>query len=466
MSIDKNHSEQFERYLKGQMSPEEAHAFESEILDDPFAMEALEGFESQGGDSINDLNNLRKHIKTKKKKSFQFMRVAAVVALLIVGSYSAFVFTSQLEGDQLAMEDEPIQELTQSSPAPDTVLLSNSTDELDSQALITDEDPQTKTFNQDGLKVADKDDEVAQLAIEEDTAEELIVEELSEEVFADHEAEVADLDEFAAEEEDNFAETLQGRVAGVQAEEVKSAPSIDTSQLDDIVITAQPLIAKKESVGSATTKSDIQKRSKELSAATSRSTARETISGKVTDEFGEPLPGVNVVIKGTTSGVTTDVDGNYELPKTDNQTLVFSFIGFTASEIEVGSRSNIDVTLGGATELQEVVVTGYGEAEEKESSYKSAQPEVGNRQFKKYLSENLVYPEAARTNEIEGTVVLELTINDGGSISDVSIKKSLGYGCDQEAIRLVNEGPKWNPAERNGKTLMEKVRVRVKFKLD
>lgn len=88
--------------------------------------------------------------------------------------------------------------------------------------------------------------------------------------------------------------------------------------------------------------------------------AQRTVSGKVTDESGETLPGVNVVIKGTTTGTTTDLDGNYRLSVDEGATLVFSFVGFTAQEIAVGARTTIDLSMSGVTELQEVVVTAVG----------------------------------------------------------------------------------------------------------
>ncbi|WP_462247965.1 SusC/RagA family TonB-linked outer membrane protein [Ekhidna sp.] len=89
--------------------------------------------------------------------------------------------------------------------------------------------------------------------------------------------------------------------------------------------------------------------------------AQRTVSGKVTDDLGEGLPGVNVVIKGSTTGVTTDIDGNYRLQINDGDvTLTFSYVGFETQEVNVGTRSIVDVTMGGVTELQEVVVTGYG----------------------------------------------------------------------------------------------------------
>ena len=88
-----------------------------------------------------------------------------------------------------------------------------------------------------------------------------------------------------------------------------------------------------------------------------------TISGKVTSaEDGSSLPGVNVVVKGTTTGTVTDFDGNYKLSIADGKAqLVFSFIGMVTQEITVGSQTTIDVSLvSDATQLSEVVVVGYG----------------------------------------------------------------------------------------------------------
>ena len=93
--------------------------------------------------------------------------------------------------------------------------------------------------------------------------------------------------------------------------------------------------------------------------------AQRTVSGIVTDDLGEGLPGVNVVIRGTTAGTTTDIDGNYQISAEDEAILVFSFIGFETQEITVGSRTSINVTMGGTTELDEVVVVAYGSNSQK-----------------------------------------------------------------------------------------------------
>lgn len=95
-----------------------------------------------------------------------------------------------------------------------------------------------------------------------------------------------------------------------------------------------------------------------------------TITGQVTDKDDLPLPGVNVVLKGTTTGTTTDVDGKYSLALDDqeaNSTLVFSFIGFAPQEVAINGRNVINVQLlEDVKTLEEVVVIGYG-VQKKES---------------------------------------------------------------------------------------------------
>ncbi|MDX1470216.1 MAG: carboxypeptidase-like regulatory domain-containing protein, partial [Flavobacteriaceae bacterium] len=87
-----------------------------------------------------------------------------------------------------------------------------------------------------------------------------------------------------------------------------------------------------------------------------------TITGTVTDSNGMPLPGVNVIEKGTTNGTQTDFDGNYSLiVSSSDAVLVFSFVGMAEFEQVVGTRDQIDVTMEeDKATLDEVVVVGYG----------------------------------------------------------------------------------------------------------
>jgi len=85
------------------------------------------------------------------------------------------------------------------------------------------------------------------------------------------------------------------------------------------------------------------------------------ITGLVTDAKGEPLPGVNVVVKGTTTGTITDFDGNYVLNVPENSTVVFSFVGYVSQETTIGNQSVINIQLEEEIHgFDEVVVVGYG----------------------------------------------------------------------------------------------------------
>jgi len=84
------------------------------------------------------------------------------------------------------------------------------------------------------------------------------------------------------------------------------------------------------------------------------------VSGTVKDERGEPIPGVTVLVRGTTIGTATNMDGRFTLNAPEESTLIFSFIGFVSQVVNVGNRSTIDVTLQeDVSSLSEVVVVGY-----------------------------------------------------------------------------------------------------------
>lgn len=88
----------------------------------------------------------------------------------------------------------------------------------------------------------------------------------------------------------------------------------------------------------------------------------KSVSGKVTDSTGSPLPGVSVVVKGSTIGTITDAEGQYSLPNVpENATLQFSFVGMKAQEVVVGGKTTVNVKMEEETVgLEEVVAVGYG----------------------------------------------------------------------------------------------------------
>jgi hypothetical protein len=95
---------------------------------------------------------------------------------------------------------------------------------------------------------------------------------------------------------------------------------------------------------------------------------KAVVTGRVTGENGTALPGVSVQIKGTTKGTITNAEGQYSISTSDNDVLVFSYVGYTSQEVPVSGRTEINVTLATANaELTQVVVIGYGTQKKKRS---------------------------------------------------------------------------------------------------
>jgi TonB family protein len=195
----------------------------------------------------------------------------------------------------------------------------------------------------------------------------------------------------------------------------------------------------------------------------------KVVTGRVTGEDGEGLPGVNVMIKGSSIGTVTNATGDYQITLQENDKLVFSFIGYTGQEADT-KKDKLDVQMDvDAAQLSEVVVVGYEPAfdkdEERAEALELASPEGGRRAFKQYLEKNLLYPQQAIVNKVEGRVTIQFTVESTGLLSDFSVVKGIGSGCDEEVMRLVRQGPKWFPSKRSNEAVRDRVKVRMKFVL-
>lgn len=89
----------------------------------------------------------------------------------------------------------------------------------------------------------------------------------------------------------------------------------------------------------------------------------------------------------------------------------------------------------------------------------------GTSKMYKFISTNLRYPAEALEKKIEGNVFITFVVKKDGSIKDISISKSLGYGCDEEAIRLIKSMPKWRPGRQSGKNVPVRYSLPIRFTL-
>lgn len=142
--------------------------------------------------------------------------------------------------------------------------------------------------------------------------------------------------------------------------------------------------------------------------------AQLQVSGLVKDESGQPLPGVNIIVKGNSSGTTSDADGRYSLQNIEsNAVLVFSFIGYEPKEVSVNGQSTIDVAMKvDVTSLEEVVVVGYGTSKVKELT-----GAVGSLSEKEITLLNPVRIDQALQGQIAGVNVTSNSGSPGGSLN-------------------------------------------------
>ena len=164
----------------------------------------------------------------------------------------------------------------------------------------------------------------------------------------------------------------------------------------------------------------------------------QTVSGTVTaSEDGMPLPGVSVVLKGTTTGVSTDFDGNYSINVTSQDgILVFSYLGFETSEVNLNGQTSINIAMNPGTQaLDEVVVTALGIKREQKSLGYSVE-EVAAEELTRVAQENVL-------NSLSGKVAGVTLNTTGGAGSSVSmvIRGAISLSSDNQPLFVVDGVP-------------------------
>ncbi len=163
----------------------------------------------------------------------------------------------------------------------------------------------------------------------------------------------------------------------------------------------------------------------------------KTISGTVSDNSGLPLPGTTVLVKGTTSGASTDFDGKYSINVNQGATLVFSFVGYSSQEIVVGTSSIINVTMQeDAESLEEVVVTALGIKREK-GSIGSAITSIGSEELNEGAQANIA---DAIKGKVAG-VVISSASTDPGSSSGIIIRGFSTIGGSNQPLYIIDGVP-------------------------
>lgn len=177
--------------------------------------------------------------------------------------------------------------------------------------------------------------------------------------------------------------------------------------------------------------------------------AEQSVSGTITDEKGESLPGVNVLIKGTQRGTTSDSKGQFKITVADSKAvLIFSSIGYAKQEIIVGNRNNLNVTMiSDDKTLNEVVVVGYGNQERRDVT--GAVATVNNKNIKDLP---LTSADQKLAGQVAGVQVNQVTGAPGGGVV-VRVRGSGSIGAGDDPLYVIDGFPVTNSYDRNSNPL-------------
>ncbi len=169
--------------------------------------------------------------------------------------------------------------------------------------------------------------------------------------------------------------------------------------------------------------------------------AQSTVRGTVTDaKNGLPIPGVNIIIKGTTIGNTSDFDGNYTIDIVNKEDIiVYSYIGYKLKEIVYSGQSTLDITLDeDAAELEQIILIGYGNARKKDLT-----GSIATVSSKDFNTGNNVTPENLFTGRVAG-----VSVNTGGSPaanSEIRIRGGASLNASNDPLIVVDGLPLYDP---------------------
>ncbi|GAB2783854.1 hypothetical protein GCM10027275_29900 [Rhabdobacter roseus] len=209
------------------------------------------------------------------------------------------------------------------------------------------------------------------------------------------------------------------------------------------------------------------------------------VEGLVVDNENVALPGVSIIIKGTTKGTTTNGEGKFKLSAPKGSELDVEFVGYQGTSVKVVGQKRMSARFmlpeeeeGTPRTFKPPVVVSQSEAPltlpepaldtpERIFTVVEKQPEFpgGARAMYDFIRRELKYPVPAQRAFVEGKVFLTFIVTTEGDIKDIQILKGLGFGMDEESIRLIKAMPRWVPGAQSGRPVNVKFNLPITFEL-
>lgn len=463
-----------EKYHKGQLTPAQMHAMERAALEDPFLADALEGYGVTGADVSEDMRDLQSRLQQRLQEHSQapvvplppsveparqnWWKIAAAVVVLLGVGWSIFQWTADPHNKK---------SISQAPAAADTAEqgFSGNTELVDNNNALADTLPQgsagsagagSDTTNEVDLSSAKSapanlsEKDVASTASNAQKPEALPPGSIPPSDT------ISPLPQYNREAEDRSFAYQQNRNVRARAEE--EAKSKQRSSVP---------AAKKEDTGKGffnTRPSTDTGGYYARSYSRSDSTAMPryfVFRGKVLDEENNPLPFTNITNQKDQVGTYADANGNFVLISTDSvlnvQVRSIGFAGGTRQlqEKTEGNKLVLAPDQNLATRILDTTYRVVNLARLNGSlRHEEPEPVDGWVKYDTYVANNLKIPDDISRPRLPpaATVELSFEVDKMGQPTNIKVVRSLCGSCDQEAIRLLREGPKWKPTKRNKRT--------------
>jgi len=141
-------------------------------------------------------------------------------------------------------------------------------------------------------------------------------------------------------------------------------------------------------------------------------------------------------------------------------------------DIEDEIEINLDIEMTDDMKIEEIRQIDMGEIEEEDNEQifiiveDKPEPIGGMAAFYKFVNDNIKYPRSAQTMNIEGRVFIQFVVGKKGEITDITVLRGIGSGCDEEAVRVLENAPNWQPGKQRGRPVKVKMVLPIIFKLD
>ncbi|MEP6611229.1 MAG: carboxypeptidase-like regulatory domain-containing protein, partial [Mucilaginibacter sp.] len=421
------------KYLKGELDARAMHQLEARAQDDPFLMDALEGYEHAGRDQQNNIvdlsSRLQQRVERKERRIIPFRWLAIAASVLVVFTIGWLWLSNgpkQLVKPLAKLEKPPVKTSPVQPLAKDTTSAKQLAENIPGPALPK----RTTTVRRAGtpapaapaapdMAFYDKNIALKEVKINKDDAADKDTTPLNEMVVMD----------YSSKKKAAPIDTSSGQYAY----NYKSKPAATT----DIGLQSKALGVSKTPA---------------LSPFSSPQQQPVILQGRVIDNKDKmPLPGASVRVNGKSYGALTDNNGRFSVKVDSPKSRVeIGFVGYNTVKIDARNSDSLK-TIGlepNSSSLSEVVVVNSNQAT------LNARPKDGWVNFNKYLKENALSPDG-----LKGTVKLSFMVAANGGISDIKVTSSVSAATDKKAIDLISNGPQWN-GNSSGKPQLVKLNVR------